>query len=201
MKLKLINKKRIKGEYFIRERDEVNSSKFEYNLEDWISYSRYINRVGYLLDTQIFTSQEWEDAGFQIFCEKADLDISQASKVLEVLNLFSPYKGIRGKIYHKLVSLKKKEKLAEFQKNGKIKDYQHLYDFRHIFFVDLSEIHQSRIISKVRRWTGAYNSPKISDYDYEPGGLEPKYNQNLYEVYNQDLSQFILVHPDDVIET
>ncbi|RJR12456.1 hypothetical protein C4588_02140 [Candidatus Parcubacteria bacterium] len=177
-----------KDEYRIPERDTQKTDKLTIPTNSVIRYTRRVHRVGYELDPYSYNKEEWAEAGLQLVTQLTQLPKEDVRKVIETLNLYHPYKGIKGRIYEVLV-------------RNKIQNRE-----RCLWFVDFQpEIFRKEgwvgtIRGRVRRWTGTWFPASGGYDDYEPGGLYPAYNQNLYQVCDVDRGHVHLVHPLDIQE-
>lgn len=183
------------GEYRIPERDSSSTGKLALPNGTIVDYTRYVNRVGYALDPRSYTKEQWEAAGFELVCKQTGLPEDEVKKVLSVLNLYSPYKGIRGQIYTKLVS----DKTTDVMRSMWFKDFKQ-DSYRAI----TRQAWCGEIVGRCRKWTGIYCPGRTwgneweSGYDYDPPCLEQAVNQNLYQVRNTDNGDIYMVHPLDI---
>lgn len=182
------------GEYRIPERDKISSGKLILPNETIVEYPRYVNRVGYALDPRSYTEEEWAAAGLELVCKKSGLFEDEVKKVLDALNLLSPYKGIRSQIYKELVG----NKATDFTRSMWFKDFENKY----CYLPNLSAW-RGRIVGRCRKWTGTYcpgqtyGSSYYGDFGYDPPYLAGV-NQNLYQVRNTDNGDIYMVHPLDI---
>lgn len=173
------------GEYRIEQRDANRSGKLTLPTGTYVKYSRYINRVGYALDSHSYTKEQWNEEGLNIVCNKTKLDKEVVGAVVKALNLHSPYKGLRGLIHQRLVM-------------DKTKDF-----IRSMWFIDLTNTKQGQIVGRCRKLTGkyhhggSYGSYYSGDFGYDPAYLDAVH-QNLYLVANTDNGNVYMVHPEDI---
>lgn len=172
-------------EYRIPERDCKPSGKLTIPNGTQVSYSRYVSRVGYALDKESYSLKEWNEKGYELIQNKTELDTEIVRKVIDALNLKSPFKGIKTKIYQELVG----SRATDFM--------------RSMWFVD-SVKRQGIIIGRCRKWTGKYfHGGTYGSYYYGDYGYDPPYlsgiNQNLYLVENPYNGFNYMVYPEDII--
>jgi len=174
-------------EYRMIERDKRESIKHSFTVGTKIKADKYVKRVGYLVHPKSFTYQEWYDTGINILAQETKLSTETIETVITKLDLYSPFKGIRTKIYGALVERKRNHLIANGAKD---------IDLRSLWFVD-TEV-QGTIIKRVNRWTGIYHYAHFGgQYEsYEPASLYPMYAQRLYLV-DSNIGK-VLVYPDDI---
>lgn len=182
-------------EYRIEERDCKSTPKLTIPNGTIVTFDKYVHRVGYALDPYSYTREEWYKAGLELLCYSTQLDEQTVGKVLKTLNLYHPFKGMRGRIYSKLVE----QKMTDRQRSMWFVNYQDYAQGQ--FFLDLI---QGTVVGRCRKWTGVHHpSTGGAGYDYDnyiPAYLDPAYNQNLYVVHNEDLGRDFMVHPLDIKE-
>jgi hypothetical protein len=180
------------GEYRVPKRDSVSTGKLTLPDGATVDYTRYVNRVGYALDPRSYTKEEWEAAGLEIVCKNSGLDEETVKTVLKELNLHSPYKGVRGQIYTKLVG----DKANDFIRSMWFKDFKPGHSTNR-------QTWRGVIIGRCRKWTGKYYHGHTygawwqGDTEYDPPMLDGV-NQNLYLVKNYDNGITYMVHPGDI---
>lgn len=190
------------NEYYLNQYDTNPAKKLPNVKEgDWVKFSRYVVRVGYKIEPKTYSLDEWNECGFQIIKEETGIDDEKLVLLLNKLNLLSPYKGIRGKIYRKLVHDVRYLKIKQ-ESDKSPQDRPEIinkYSNRHIWLVDLDKEKMGQISDIKRCQTGVYNPKHIGgEYgeDYEPAFLSPAYYHSLYVVCCYGVNY--LVHPEDI---
>lgn len=181
-------------EYRIPERDDFSSGNLTLPNETIVDYHRYVNRVGYALDSHSYTKEQLEAEGLSLVSKITGVDEQTVKKVIRALDLHSPYKGLRGKIHQRLVM----DKVTDFVRSMWFIDFKENY-----YFAIPRQAWKGEIVGRCRKWTGKYYPGRtIGNWDdgpdYDPPSLEGV-NQNLYLVKNFDTEQVHMVHPKDII--
>ena len=187
----ITHKKHHENEYTVEALNKQKGPTLTLPNDTSVTFNRVVYRVGYEFDLFSYTKEEYNQVGLEIVINKTGMGKDEVEKVLEALHLYSPYKGIKSQIYWKLVG-------------GKLNQQANKY--RSMWFVDLEKYdfyptkEKGKIVGRCRKWTGKYYPADNSYAEYEPGGLYPAYNQNLYLVEDSFRGQVFMVYPTDLKE-
>lgn len=186
------SKKSYPDEYYLNQYDTTPAKKLDLKEGDRVKFSRYVLRVGYKIEPKVYSLEEWNECGFQIIKEETGIEEDKLRKLFYELNLISPYKGIRGKIYKRLVTEVRRKIIAQNP------DSYEEYNNRHIWLLDLKKEIAGQVSGTEHCQTGTYNKGHYSTYDEEwsPAFLSPVYYHTLYKV-ESNLCTY-LVHPNDI---
>lgn len=165
-------------EYRIEERDVVATPRLTIPNGTKVEFRVIVSRIGYEFDSTQIPPEDWHECGKQIIAEKAEVEMKTAGRVIDAMNLKSPYAGIRSEIYSRLVA-------PRIEQGSQ----------RCMFFCTLDRAYQGVIVKRKRRTTGVYHRKDGK------GELRDAKNQSLYLVRVEKLAAEFLVHPDDIRET
>lgn len=183
------------NEYYLAQYDTTPARKLDLKEGDWVKFSRYVVRVGYKIEPKIYSREEWNECGFQIIKEETGIEEDKLRNLFNELNLFSPYKGIREKIYRRLVIETRYLKIQQESSSDRSEVISKYYN-RHIWLADVGKEIMGQVSGTNRYQTGVYNPAYKDDEDYEPAFLSPVYHHTLYKI-NCGLEEY-LVHPNDL---